>query len=890
MTIVSLYKQEATDEIYNNHSTCLFKYRYTIYVYAYKCSDIGPRMQSPKLFYYGSDISNTTLRLPKDAAVMSILCKSEFDIIWSINQRILGTSPKLMVRTPGLYLCRAKVNDTNNSYVSYANIHRRLAGFKPHSAKIEGTVRITVGDTLRLACTATGRNLSYGWFIDGRNVSIGNSSVYVKNNSDEGDAHLYYCRVENIYGFVQTRHVKVIIGKPPSLHLTPPDRLYTFYPNDVPVDVLCQSVENSTLLWMVTMNGTTSIIRNNTIRLGPQTFDSASCIGKNEFGTAEADRIQISNENYFLTGLQIKVGYNDSLSNVVPSGTNIKFHCAANGKPKPSLSWTRYQNDVETALSSRATVHSNGTMSIIQAKIEDSGVYVCTAENIAFKTSKKNVLSIMERPVLSIPDVTVPFVQGRSVNITCRPNTASGFTIKWLFDNTLTVYQKLSDTFAILAFENLTKDTNATCIATNEAGTSHQTFSLISNSAIKLSAINTTTIFTSGETLVLNCDVQGLNPENTKWFLNNETLFENVGTQLIIENVDMSHDGKFTCVNDNLQSSVDITVLQLPLVNINYPDSSHVKYGMDLSIRCNASGNPLPVVEMRSSSSLAVETGSVTLQVRNITQKETVECAGQNTIGRHKQVVHINVIDPWVTPGYQEVDSGTSITMKCFTGGKRQWFGPKNQLIVNNDRYEVFNETLRISKIFTSESGSYTCRSGLKEDSVRIFVKSLPAQFTQTPISMAKMVVPNTWYEEVNLTMKFETMTPNGILLFVPGSNKVDYLKLEIIAGRVVMEWNLGSGIGRIESDPIVIGAWNRVAINRKHIEGKMIVNDMVYTGKSAGLFRGFDSDRFAFIGRTTIEYDTKAFFGCITQLTVNGDEVDFGMLENTGISKCGLN
>ena len=53
------------------------------------------------------------------------------------------------------------------------------------------------------------------------------------------------------------------------------------------------------------------------------------------------------------------------------------------------------------------------------------------------------------------------------------------------------------------------------------------------------------------------------------------------------------------------------------------------------------------------------------------------------------------------------------------------------------------------------------------------------------------------------------------------------------------------------------------------------------------GLFRGFDFDRFGYIGATPSVYQTRAFFGCITDLLLSGDEVDFGMLDSQGLSTC---
>ena len=45
-------------------------------------------------------------------------------------------------------------------------------------------------------------------------------------------------------------------------------------------------------------------------------------------------------------------------------------------------------------------------------------------------------------------------------------------------------------------------------------------------------------------------------------------------------------------------------------------------------------------------------------------------------------------------------------------------------------------------------------------------------------------------------------MTSEGLILYVPGSNGVDFMRLEMVNQKLILEWNLGSGIGKIESNP----------------------------------------------------------------------------------------
>ena len=134
--------------------------------------------------------------------------------------------------------------------------------------------------------------------------------------------------------------------------------------------------------------------------------------------------------------------------------------------------------------------------------------------------------------------------------------------------------------------------------------------------------------------------------------------------------------------------------------------------------------------------------------IPEITERLEIECSGQNTVGNQYKSVSIEIIDPWVTPSYREVESGASVRFTCNSGQNITWFDQNSNLIQENERYSIENGTLQISKIFASEKGTYTCRGeNGQEATSNVFVKPFSAQFTQTPISMAKIVVPSSWYE-----------------------------------------------------------------------------------------------------------------------------------------------
>ena len=77
-----------------------------------------------------------------------------------------------------------------------------------------------------------------------------------------------------------------------------------------------------------------------------------------------------------------------------------------------------------------------------------------------------------------------------------------------------------------------------------------------------------------------------------------------MGTQLVIDPVSLSHDGTFVCANENLESTIEITILQIPEVSMNLANTVNVNYGGSLDVHCNSTGNPNPIVQINANEEL----------------------------------------------------------------------------------------------------------------------------------------------------------------------------------------------------------------------------------------------------------------------------------------------
>ncbi|XP_061088385.1 leucine-rich repeat and immunoglobulin-like domain-containing nogo receptor-interacting protein 4b [Conger conger] len=84
----------------------------------------------------------------------------------------------------------------------------------------------------------------------------------------------------------------------------------------------------------------------------------------------------------------------------VEEGSRALFHCMADGDPSPSIIWTTSQHAVPLVktLTGRIRVLTNGTLEVRYAQVQDSGSYLCTANNIAGNDSFSVSLQVSALP------------------------------------------------------------------------------------------------------------------------------------------------------------------------------------------------------------------------------------------------------------------------------------------------------------------------------------------------------------------------------------------------------------------------------------------------------------------------------------------------------------
>lgn len=120
----------------------------------------------------------------------------------------------------------------------------------------------------------------------------------------------------------------------------------------------------------------------------------------------------------------------------IKSGASIVFYCEAEGTPKPYISWVKEGSPVDQT--NRIYLASENTeLHIEHVKENDSGMYVCVAENSNGKTessAKLTVRSIRGAPKLLFEPYDLDAFPGSTIEMPCKGEGEPIPQVKWKKD------------------------------------------------------------------------------------------------------------------------------------------------------------------------------------------------------------------------------------------------------------------------------------------------------------------------------------------------------------------------------------------------------------------------------------------------------------------------
>uniref|UniRef100_A0AAR5PMB7 Down syndrome cell adhesion molecule-like protein Dscam2 n=1 Tax=Dendroctonus ponderosae TaxID=77166 RepID=A0AAR5PMB7_DENPD len=425
--------------------------------------------------------------------------------------------------------------------------------------------------------------------------------------------------------------------------------------------------------------------------------------------------------------------------------------CPAQAFPVPKFRWYKFIEG--TSRKQAVTLNDRvkqvaGTLIIREAKVEDSGKYLCVVNNSVGGESVETVLTVTAPLKASIePKVqTVDF--GRPAVFTCKFEGNPIKTVSWLKDGS-----KMEHTDAVLRIDAVRKEDKGMyqCFIRNDQESAEATGELKLGGRFEppqiRHAFNEETV-QPGNSVFLKCIASGNPTPEITWELYGRRLSNNdrfqIGQYVTVNGDIVSHlnitgihtndGGLYRCNANSKVGSADhsarINVYGLPFVRS--MEKQAIVAGGTLIVHCPFAGHPVDTVVWERDGRLlpinrkqkVFPNGTLIIEnVERASDQATYVCVAKNSQGysaRGSLDVQI-MVPPQILPfdfGEDSINSGdlASLTCSVHKGDipiNISWLhnnisvGYKEGVMVSNAGRKI--STLSIDSVDASHSGTYTC-------------------------------------------------------------------------------------------------------------------------------------------------------------------------------------
>ncbi|KAF4016760.1 hypothetical protein G4228_008189 [Cervus hanglu yarkandensis] len=272
------------------------------------------------------------------------------------------------------------------------------------------------------------------------------------------------------------------------------------------------------------------------------------------------------------------------------------------------------------------------------------------------------------------------------------------------------------------------------CTAVSRAGTGRARAQIVvTDPPPQLVPVSNVTV-SPGETAVLSCLVLSEAPYNLTWVRDWRVLSASMGrvTQLAdlsleVRNTTPSDGGRYQCMASNSngvsRASVWLLVREAPQVSI-HTRSQRFSQGMEVRVRCSASGYPAPRISWSREGRALQEDSRVrvdaqgTLIIQGVAPEDagSYSCQAANEIGRDEETVTLYYTDP---PSVSAVNGvvlaaeGEEAVLACEATGvpppRVIWYRGDLEMILASE--DSSSGMLRIPVVHERDAGVYTCRA-----------------------------------------------------------------------------------------------------------------------------------------------------------------------------------
>ncbi|XP_014244458.1 Down syndrome cell adhesion molecule-like protein Dscam2 isoform X24 [Cimex lectularius] len=467
---------------------------------------------------------------------------------------------------------------------------------------------------------------------------------------------------------------------------------------------------------------------------------------------------------------------------ILRKGNALTLQCPAQAFPVPSFRWYKF---VEGTSRKQAVVMSDrikqvsGTLIIREAKVEDSGKYLCVVNNSVGGESVETVLTVTAPLVAGVePSVqTVDF--GRPALLTCNYEGNPVKTISWLKDGKILQ----GHNGPVLKIESVRKEDKGMyqCFVRNEQESAQSSAELKLGSRFEPPLITegfASKTLEAGPSVYFKCVGKGNPIPEISWYLDGKKLTSadriqvgqhitsntNVVSYLNITSVHTNDGGLYKCVASSIVGTVEhaerLNVYGLPFVRP--MEKKAIVAGETLIVTCPVAGFPIEQIQWeRDGRVLPINrkqkvfaNGTLIIEnVERLSDQATYTCVAKNSQGYSSRgTLEVQVmVKPVIMPfSFEDMNfAGESVQLNCFiTKGdlpiKIRWSFHGEELSshmgMSTSRIGEKTSLLTIDSLMAAHSGNYTCSAengaGVSTYTATLFV-SVPPRWIIEPTDKA---------------------------------------------------------------------------------------------------------------------------------------------------------
>ncbi|OPJ77524.1 hemicentin-1 isoform B [Patagioenas fasciata monilis] len=443
--------------------------------------------------------------------------------------------------------------------------------------------------------------------------------------------------------------------------------------------------------------------------------------------------------------------YDKPLEISVIAGEDVTLPCEVKSLPPPIITWAK-EMQLISPFSPRHTFLPSGSMKISETQISDSGMYICVATNIAGNVSQSVKLSVHVPPKIQRGPRVLKAQAGQRVDIPCSaqgipPPAVTWFRARGAVPTGDGQFSHSPD--GALSISNVQPPDAGVykCVASNVAGsdTSEITLQVQESPTIEDLDPPYNSPFqerVANQRIAFPCPAKGIPKPVIKWLHNGRELTGSEpgisvledGTLLIIASVTPSDNGEYVCVASNEAGSTERKYNLKVHVPPEIRDQEKVTNASvvvhhPVSLFCEVSGNPFPVISWYKEDIQVLESSAVQIlhngKILKLLKAATDDagqysCKAINVAGSSEKLFNLDILVPPSimgadTPGEMAVILNQEISLECRATGfpfpDIHWFKDGKPLFLGDPNVELLDkdQVLHIKSARRVDKGRYQC-------------------------------------------------------------------------------------------------------------------------------------------------------------------------------------